>query len=295
MIDEQPHHRQLLRRIREVYPDLQIAAVRPITAGQYNDVVVADERWIFRFPRFSEGVQNLEIETAILRAIRGAITLAIPNPVCTAFEPRVPGKAFAGYRMIPGEPLWRETLARIDDEATLDRLSGQLGGFLNELHRIPAGDLLGLGLPLPDLSSVWTDLLARIKAKLLPLMAPESRRQVTAHFETFLRGAANLAPAPVLIHGDFGGSNILFDRKCGAVTGVIDFGSCHLGDPALDLAALATYGEPFLRRVLSVYPMPQTALARIRFYLGTFALQEALYGVEHDDREAFQRGITAYR
>jgi len=31
------------------------------------------------------------------------------------------------------------------------------------------------------------------------------------------------------------------------------------------------------------------------FYVGTFALQEALWGLEHGDREAFDSGITAYR
>lgn len=37
------------------------------------------------------------------------------------------------------------------------------------------------------------------------------------------------------------------------------------------------------------------AFLAIRFYRGTFALQEALYGIEHDDREAFERGIAGYR
>ncbi|MGW8226836.1 MAG: phosphotransferase family protein, partial [Anaerolineales bacterium] len=32
-----------------------------------------------------------------------------------------------------------------------------------------------------------------------------------------------------------------------------------------------------------------------RFYKGTFALQEALYGVKHGDPKAFERGIAPYR
>ena len=40
------------------------------------------------------------------------------------------GKVFVGYRVIPGAPLWRETLATITDEPTLQRLADQLGAAL---------------------------------------------------------------------------------------------------------------------------------------------------------------------
>ncbi|WP_237762871.1 hypothetical protein [Paenibacillus sp. A3] len=36
-------------------------------------------------------------------------------------------------------------------------------------------------------------------------------------------------------------------------------------------------------------------LERVKFYQGTFALQEALFGLENDDPEAFHAGIEAYR
>jgi aminoglycoside 2''-phosphotransferase len=32
----------------------------------------------------------------------------------------------------------------------------------------------------------------------------------------------------------------------------------------------------------------------VQFYVGTFALQEALFGIENGDREAFQSGIADY-
>ncbi len=34
-------------------------------------------------------------------------------------------------------------------------------------------------------------------------------------------------------------------------------------------------------------------IERVLFYKGTFALQEALFGLEHDDPIAFTNGITA--
>jgi aminoglycoside 2''-phosphotransferase len=56
-----------------------------------------------------------------------------------------------------------------------------------------------------------------------------------------------------------------------------------------------SYGEPFLEHFATVYPGVNALLTRARFYAGTFALQEALYGFEDGDQEAFNNGIMTYR
>jgi aminoglycoside 2''-phosphotransferase len=38
----------------------------------------------------------------------------------------------------------------------------------------------------------------------------------------------------------------------------------------------------------------EQAYERVKFYCGTFALQEALFGIENDDRDAFQAGMEEY-
>jgi aminoglycoside 2''-phosphotransferase len=120
---------------------------------------------------------------------------------------------------------------------------------------------------------------------------------VARHFETHLADAATFAYTPALIHGDFGASNILYDAKARAISGIIDWSSAGLGDPAVDLAALicpASYGEEFAARLAGVYPGVAELLPRARFYIGTFALQEALFGVEQGDDEALRRGLEEY-
>lgn len=70
------------------------------------------------------------------------------------------------------------------------------------------------------------------------------------------------------------------------------------GDPATDLAALigpASYGESFADWLASAYPALAAELPRAHFYLGTFALQDALFGLETRDAEAFEAGIADYR
>jgi len=41
---------------------------------------------------------------------------------------------------------------------------------------------------------------------------------------------------PVIVHGDFGPQNMLFDLHADRVTGVLDWESAHIGDPIEDLA-----------------------------------------------------------
>jgi aminoglycoside 2''-phosphotransferase len=88
----------------------------------------------------------------------------------------------------------------------------------------------------------------------------------------------------------------LFDRQRQAIRGVIDFGGSGLGDPAYDLAGLLSgYGETFIRRCYRAYPEVETFMDRVRFYQGSFALLEALFGAENNDQKAFESGIEQYR
>ena len=50
-----------------------------------------------------------------------------------------------------------------------------------------------------------------------------------------------------------------------------------------------------LGRLARSYPFVERMAERLAFYAGTFALQEALFGIENGDRQAFENGIAAYR
>ena len=68
-----------------------------------------------------------------------------------------------------------------------------------------------------------------------------------------------------------------------------------MGDPAYDFAGLLSgYGEGFLEYCAEVYPAVKVFMGRIRFYQGTFALLEALFGIENGDEEALKAGLERY-
>ena len=291
-----------LQSIREAYPDLMIAAAEFNTQGQNSDVVILNGEFIFRFPKYTHVLQNLRTETAILEGVRGRVTLPVPDPIFVNLEKAV-GQAFVGYRMIPGEPLWRDTFRAIDSQEAVSRLAGQVAGFLQTLHSVPVKalhgvaveEVLGIELPVHDTYEESADIYARIQEKLFGYMRPDARAWAVGHFEGFLTDASNFQYEPVLKHGDFGPSNILFDGEKQRVTGIIDFGSSGMGDPAYDFAGLLSgYGEGFLECCAGAYPAVTDFMGRIRFYQGTFALLEALFGIENGDEEALKAGLERY-
>lgn len=280
------------RRVQEVYPELRVRTARLILEdGQYNDVLVVNGELIFRFPRLLAGVKRLETLVRVLRVVRRHVALATPEPVYSCTVPAVVGQAFLGYPRVPGEPLWQETFDRLGGEDVLQAIATQAATFLKELHSIPPDEAFPGALARFDPLAEWADLYARIRERLFPHMRPDAREGVAQHFEAFLRDPGSAAIRPALTHGDYGGGNLLFDPQTQRLTGVIDFDHAGVGDPAVDFAAAQGLG---LRRLAKVYPEVEAALDRVRFYGGTFALQEALYGAEHGDDEAFHRSIAPY-
>jgi len=285
-----------LRHIHNTYPHLVVGSVRVEPAGQRSNTLIINETIVFRFPRTLVGVQTLPIEASILRTIRGRLPLATPELAYENLGTQQVGTTFIGYPRIAGEPLWRHTLLMQDDHRQR-ALAAQLACFLQALHSVSVDALPG-ELPVQDGRDQWADLYGRIHDKLFPLMRSDRCEMVAQHFESYLDEMGSFAYQPALRHGDFGPSNILFDAASGTISGIVDFGSAGLGDPAVDVAGLigpVGFGETLVGTFSAFYPRMQALLPRARFYLGTFALQEALWGLEHGDAAAFASGIAAYR
>ena len=265
-----------LRAIQVAYPNLPIQNSRLHNKdGQYNDILIVNDAIVFRFPRYPGGVENIRNEVRILNRIQGYTALPIPNPVYICMNTQTIGTVFMGYEMIPGEPLWHETLHSIKEEEVRQRLATQLALFLKELHSIPI-EVFGSDLPLNDNQEEWEELYTEIRECLFPFMRTDARDKVIHHFAAYLNDPKLQVYKPSLRHGDFGTGNILYDPKNQTISGIIDFGFTGLGDPALDIAAAMSYGESFFARYITAYPNIESMLDRAYFYRGTFALYEAL-------------------
>lgn len=278
--------------IKRAYPELGIESVEPNLDGQYNTVLVVNGESIFRFPRFEAGIEQLALETEILTAVQSAISLQVPNPIYRSFDTAVVGQTFMGYKMIAGEGLWPKVFNGIADTAVKAKIAEQLAIFLRELHQVPITELIETPLPISDGVEEWEDVYGRVEEKLFPYMRLDAAKSVANHFENYF--ASGMTYQPCLRHGDFGTGNILYDAEKKQINGIIDFGFTVLGDRATDFAGLLTYGKEFVESMTPYYPELESYWDRIWFYRGTFALFDALYGIENDVPEVFEAGMVDY-
>ena len=268
-------------------PELAMETAELFRAGQNNDLILVNGELIFRFPKYRQGIARLGRERAILNAVRGRLPLATPDYFYHNVDEEEVGRAFVGYRKLPGSSLWSEEFAQISDEGTIDRLATDVASFLQTLHAIPS-DSVSIPLQPSDTQAGWQDMFTRIREVVYPHLTAEARRWTTERFVAFLEDDEQFAFSNVLRHGDFGASNFLYSAEQRRFVGVIDFSHAGFGDPAIDFAGLCgCYGEPFLKRCARVYPLIDLYWERIRFYVVcAFMLEDALFCIEHDLDEA---------
>lgn len=286
-----------IENIQAVYPDISIDDFYLNEIGQNNDVLIVNDSLVFRFPKYKNGITQLRKETEIIEYIKNRISITVPYPIYQSLNQFEPGKVFTGYNFIDGVPLWKESLAQIKDLKLIKELAEQLVTFLIELHSISESSArknlkLKVRNPLEEMHNLYD----RIQNKLFPYIRNDAQKEIMHSFETALKGKAFSNLEITLIHGDFGASNILWTQNTNKISGIIDFGGSGLGDPAYDFAGLlSSYGQDFFEMCISLYPNGDKISERVKFYKSTFALQEALHGMENDDRQAFEDGIKHYR
>lgn len=282
--------------IRSCYPDLKIETIRyhNDTDGQFNLIVWVNDAIVFRFPRSVEIAGTFMTEVKILEYVQSHLSLPIPQPTFQNLDRDRCNLMFIGYWALPGKPLWRKTVEVIQNEGVLDRIAKQLALFLQELHNIKV-DELGLVLPVQDGREEWLQMFEDFRTHLFPYMRLDAQKFVTATFDKFLNDPRQFDYVPAFRHGDFGPSNILYDAASQSISGIIDFDSIGVGDPAVDVGAILNLGEDFFSRMCRIYPEMIQLRERVTFYRSTYALQEALYGLRDNVRVSFEAGIAAYR
>ena len=268
-----------LRKIRAVYPNLSLEHLELNRDGLINDVVIVDGKLVSRFPRTEWAKNILAHEARVLDVAQCHVGSHLPR-----FEHLE--EDFASYSLIEGEPLSRETLLQIGYPLQ-ERIVGQLGTFLQRLHGVPKDALDDARLSSSGTIRTREDWLAfyeQLEGVLLPHLWRHQREWVSEHFAPVLEDELDLRFEPALIHGDLATYHLLLDPSASRLSGVIDFGTAGLGDPATDIATLQHYyGENIVRRMEPTYPQLPEFIDRARFWAGTLELQWALTGVLDND------------
>ncbi|MEV4891625.1 aminoglycoside phosphotransferase family protein [Nonomuraea sp. NPDC055795] len=233
-----------------------------LVRGEHADVVLDDDAGLaWRFPRYGAPVEPLAARMRLVRAH------GLPAPEVVDVR--------AGClvtRLLPGAPL--SELTPVEPDA--------LAALLARLAAVPHDGATSW-------RAEWRTLATEVRHRVVPLLSPEAGRRALAEVTAAAETAAS-APAG-FVHGDLGGANVLIEN--GRVSGVLDWDEAGPGDPAVDFAALSVSSPEPVRRRLAVR-FPDLA-ERARAYAATFALQEAVHGLLHDEREAVEAGLSSYR
>ncbi|MBN1329461.1 MAG: aminoglycoside phosphotransferase family protein [Candidatus Heimdallarchaeota archaeon] len=111
-------------------------------------------------------------------------------------------------------------------------------------------------------------------------------------FNDYLANEENFNFEARLTHGDFDTSNILVDPKTLELTGIIDFETCRIYDPAYDLL-FYDEGTKFHNAILSTY-LQDTGKSledRMRFFYCRTCIEYLQWGLEHNRPTLVEEGF----
>lgn len=259
--------------VRTQFPAVAAATVEGPRFGTSNDSFLIDGRWVFRFPKDREAVDELARERLVLARIADAMPAAVPRFEHLGTPSAAFPRPFVGYRAIPGEALLPERLAALAPAARA-RVAAGIGRFLGALHAVPLAEIetaakeRGLVFfddsdPSPhDTGLVRLRLARQLEAARGHPRWAEAERLVTPLLED-----DELGRVRVLRHGDLSEHHLLVDLERGLLRGVIDWGNVRFGEAFDEFGQLVDcYDETFVDEILDSYPQPAGEALRHRLF-----------------------------
>ncbi|MFR9674617.1 phosphotransferase [Streptomyces sp. TR02-1] len=242
------------------------------SGGWDSEARLVDGRWVERRPRRPEVERQLCMETRLMPWLAPQLPLPVPVPH------RLPGASLAvRHVLVPGGPVARPRA----------RHGHGLGRFLRALHAVSPTGAVRHGAPSDrEAARVRATTADDFLARVVPLLPVELRAPGRALVEE-----STSCPAGRLVHGDLGPEHMLADG--GVLSGVIDFGDAHIGDPAIDLA-WALHGTPraFAAALAAEYGVTPELRARslLRHRLGPW--HEVTHGLNTEDPATVRSGVA---
>jgi len=284
---------QLLQRIHSEFPEITWDSYVLNTEGWDHDVIILDNKIVFRFPNDDEYSTLLRDEIEVLKKLAPLVDAAIPQYTYIAAD-----YSFAGYPIVPGRVVSKQVFDELSKDARHE-IAKQLAAFLSTLHT-----LIDEGHKFPELPDFYIPAdhieVKQLAQEHLPqLLSPEEYATVEKILNQIEDVFAQNAPA-VFVHDDVYSRHILWDDKKSHL-GIIDFTDMCLGDPGVDFAELHEYGAEFVKEVYDLYtgPKDDNFLERAWIYQQWIAVSMMTdHFINHKTsfavaRETFDRVLTA--
>lgn len=214
--------RRLLARQMPHLAELPLRTVEPW--GTDHAIWRLGPELVLRFPRIHWAVAQTELEATWLPRLAPHLPVAVPQPVAIGEPDEGYPYRWAVHRWLPGTGA---TLERMHDP---EAFAGDLALVVRSLQTLPVADAppaKNRARPLCDYDDSTRQAIARARHL---IDAPTA----TAIWEQALDAPSHDAP-PVWVHGDLEGNCLLND---GHMSGLLDWGSTCVGDPAVDIQVI---------------------------------------------------------
>lgn len=250
----------LLERIKLEFPSLVWEKHTFLNHGWDHEVIILDDKIVFRFPNSSEYGAALKAEIDLLKFLSDKTTVNIPRYKYIAKD-----YSFAGYDIISGVELSEEIFAKLSDNEK-NLIAEQIAEFLTAMHSLTKEVLSPFKIDRADIPSETKRLRQQSKQYLEGVLNDNEYLKLTEILDA-LDSLDRESIQSVLVHNDMSTSHIFWDSDIGKI-GVIDFSDRCLGDPAFDFTGLLDYGNEFCKQIISLYNGPKDAdlAKRARLY-----------------------------
>lgn len=202
-------------RINEMGLDFRVAIARTLDGDD----------WVLRIPRRPDVMDRAAVEGELLRLVTPHLSVAVPQWRIHSADliayPLLPGEP--GLELNPqGEPQWRV-------DVSAPAYAHSLGELAAELHAIDpaAAEATGVSVRSPaEVREAWRADIQRVSEHF------EVAANLTARWEAWLGEDDYWPDFSVLTHGEIYPGHTLISE--GRITGVLDWTTASVGDPAKD-------------------------------------------------------------
>jgi aminoglycoside phosphotransferase (APT) family kinase protein len=212
----------------------RLPIARVTSAGTDNAMYRLGDDLAVRLPRIHWAVDNIAKERKWLPILAPHLPLAVPLPVAVGEPEAAFPHPWSVVQWLPGE---LATLERLDNPV---RAALDLAAFVRALQCVDAtgGPKHRRGGPLRHAD-------AAVRNAITGLGSEVPARALTAAWDRAL-AAPDYDGPPVWFHGDLAYLNLL--ARDGKLTAVIDWGTCGVGDPAIETIIAWSHFPPDARR-----------------------------------------------
>jgi aminoglycoside phosphotransferase (APT) family kinase protein len=222
--------------IEAQFPLLKPVKIAELGQGFDNTVYIVNDKYVFRFPRKEHAVQLLKIENQLLPLIVNKVNIAIPEPIFFGQATKDYKWPFTGYRHVKGDS------PGVLSNEIRNLSAAPLAEFLKQLHQFPINQVEKIGVPHDryermNIGKRKEILVANIKKATEVHLIKDA--QTALEWLSTMKIEQQEFPV-VLVHGDCHIRNILVNKE-GIISGIIDWGDTHLGNPAIDLSIVYSF------------------------------------------------------